>query len=280
MLTLLASSGDGPTLWTFFGRFHPATVHFPVAMLAGAALMEFLQIVRRKPGLSPATFAMTAIGLASCALATLMGWALASSKAPKELMETHRWAGVWTMIVATGAMVLVFKARASQGWIVQAARGSLFLGMILVSITGHWGGQLSFGETYYSDAWPWPKVPPKDDGVREFPRDAKVDFIADIAPIIRDSCFVCHGGEKSGKNGKGGLKLTTKKLAMRGGDGGPCIVPDKPEESSFYTLLISKDVDKRMPEKAPALPTEQIHKVRRWIEQGAVWPDGYEIQKP
>jgi len=280
VLTLLASSADGPTLWTFFGRFHPATVHFPVAMLAGAALMEFLQIVRRKPGLSPATFAMTAIGLASCALATLMGWALASSKPPKELMETHRWAGVWTLLVAIGALAMVFNARASQGWIVQAARGSLFLGMIMVSITGHWGGQLSFGETYYSDAWPWRKNSPEDNGVRQLPRDAKVDFVADIAPIIRDSCFLCHGGEKSGKNGKGGLKLTTKALAMKGGDGGRCIVPHKPEDSTFYTLLITDNVNDRMPEKAPQLPREKIDKIRRWIQQGAVWPDGVEIKKP
>lgn len=278
MLTLLASSGDGPTLWTFFGRFHPATVHFPVAMIAGAALMEFLQIVRRKPGLSPATFAMTGIGLASCALATLMGWALASSKAPKELMETHRWAGVWTLLVAVGAMVLVFKARASQGWIVQAARGSLFLGMIMVSITGHWGGQLSFGETYYSDAWPWGKK--KDDRAPLQLTGGPIDFKADIAPILQVSCFDCHGGEKSGKNGKGGLKLTTKALAMKGGDNGPCIIPRKPEESSFYKLLITDNVDERMPAKAKPLPPEQIDKIYRWIQNGAVWPDGVEIKKP
>jgi uncharacterized membrane protein len=280
VLTLLASSGDGPTLWTFFGRFHPATVHFPVAMLSAAALMEFLQIVRRKPGLSSATFAMTVIGLASAILATVMGWANASGKPPKELLETHRWAGVWTTVIAAGALALVFKARAAQGWIVQAARASLFLVMILVSLAGHWGGQMSFGETYYSDAWPWSKPPPKDDRLPLQQTGGRIDFKADIAPIIQESCFLCHGGEKSGKNGKGGLKLTTKALAMKGGDSGPCIVPKKPEESSFYTLLLARNPDERMPEKAKPLPAEQIDKIKRWILQGAEWPDGFEFKKP
>jgi len=278
VLTLLASSGDGPTLWTFFGRFHPATVHFPIALFTVVAFLEFLQIVRRKPVLSSATLILTAVGLVLAVLATLMGWANASGKAAKDLIETHRWAGVWTTIVAAGVLGLVFKARTAQGWIVQAARGSLFLLMTLVSLTGHWGGQISFGETYYSDAWPW-KKPPADDGKTLHTPVGRIDFETHIAPMIKESCFVCHGGEKSGKNGKGGLKLTTKALAMKGGAGGPCIVPGKPAESSFYTLLIDTDPDKRMPEKAKALPKEQIERVKRWIEQGADWPDGFEFKK-
>jgi uncharacterized membrane protein len=277
VLTLIAASGDGPTLWTFFGRFHPATVHFPIAMLSAAALLEFLQIVRRKPALSPATFAMTLIGLASAVLGTLMGLANASSKVHDDLIETHRWAGIVTTIAACGATVLVVKARSAQGKIVQAARASLFLAMILVSVTGHWGGQISFGENYYSAAWPW-SPPPKDEGTRYIPL-GNVDFVADVAPIIKESCFVCHGGEKSGKNGKGGLLLTTKALAMKGGDGGPCIVPGKPDKSSFYTLLNSKKPDELMPKKAKPLPAEKIAKVRRWIELGAEWPEGFEFKK-
>jgi uncharacterized membrane protein len=269
---------DGPTLWTFFGRFHPATVHFPIAMLSIAALVEFLQIVRRKPGLSPATFTLSVVGVVSSMLATLMGWASAGGKAPGETIELHRWAGVATTLVAIGATVLVVLARNAQGRIVQAARGSLFLGMILVSIAGHWGGQINYGDSYYADAWPWAKPPPEDPSPPERPA-GRIDFMADVAPILRESCFSCHGGEKSGKNGKGGLRLTTKALAMKGGDGGPCIVPFKPGVSPLYMLLVEKNPEKRMPEKAKKLPAGKIEKIRRWIEQGADWPDDYEFRK-
>src|SRR5262249_38486408 len=154
---------------------------------------------------------------------------------------------------AGAALALVFKARAAQGWIVQAARGSLFLTMVLVSLTGHWGGQMSFGPTWYSDAWPWAKPPTEDKPPLYIP-SGKIDFVADIAPIVKESCFLCHGGEKGDKNGEGGLLLTTRTLAMKGGDEGPCIVPFKPQESTFYTLLIHKKPNLRMPKKAPQLP--------------------------
>jgi uncharacterized membrane protein/mono/diheme cytochrome c family protein len=257
-------------LWTFFGRLHPATVHFPIAMFSVAALVEFLQIVRRKPGLAPATFTLTVVGLVSAVVAALMGIANAGGKHHDDLIENHRWAGIATTVAAVAAMALVFKARAGQGRIVQVARGSLFLAMILVSLTGHWGGAITLPGYY--DVWGRPEV-------RQKPSEGPVDFVQDIRPIIQTSCFSCHGGDKGGKNGKGGLKLTTRALAMKGGDGGPCIVPKKPEESSFFTLLLEKDPDKRMPDKAKPLPPEQIDKVRRWIEQGAVWPDGYEFKK-
>src|SRR5438105_132150 len=110
MMHLLMAAGEGPTLWTFLGRFHPATVHFPIAMISIAALMEFLQIIRRKPGLNPATFTLTIVGLVSAALASLMGWANASGKSHDDVMEAHRWAGVATTGVAVVAMILVAKA--------------------------------------------------------------------------------------------------------------------------------------------------------------------------
>jgi len=257
-------------LWTFFGRFHPATVHFPIAMLSVAALVEFLQIIRRRPGLAPATFTLTLVGLVSAVLATLMGIANAGGKHHHDLIETHRWAGIVTTVAAAAAMALVFKARAGQGAIVNAARGSIFLAMILVSVTGHWGGAITLPGYY--DVWSKVEVLQK-------PSEGPVDFIRDIAPIIQASCFSCHGGDKSGKNGKGGLLLTTKALAMKGGDGGACIVPGKPGDSSFYTLLIAKNPKERMPDKAKPLPPEQIDKVYRWIEKGALWPDGFEFKK-
>jgi hypothetical protein len=234
--------------------------------------MEFLQIIRRKPGLAPATFTLTAVGLVSSILATLMGIANAAGKSHRDLIETHRWAGVVTTVAVVGAMALVFKARSAQGGIVQAARASLFLSMILVSLTGHWGGALVYGEDYY-----WPTSTPGGPPL-QMP-SGRMDFVADIAPILKESCFVCHGGEKSGKNGKGGLRLTTKALAMKGGDGDRCIEPGDPAKSSFYMLLVEKDPDKRMPEKAPPLAREKIEKIRLWIEQGAVWPDSFEFKK-
>ncbi len=282
-MTLAAA--EGPTIVTLFGRFHPATVHFPIALLSLAAILEVLRIAGKRPGLHPASFTLSAAAALSAVLSTLMGLANAAGRAPKDGLGTPRWAGFAPTVPAIVAMVLVYRARAGSGSSVAVARGVLVLGAILVGLTGHWGGVLVHGDDYYSSALPeWlggdpppPPLPPPGKDVRQYP--GKVDFVRDIAPILQKSCFSCHGGEKSGKNGKGELKLTTRALAMKGGTNGVCIKSGKPDESSFYTLLIETDDDKRMPDKAKPLPRDQILLIRRWIAEGADWPEGFEFKK-
>jgi uncharacterized membrane protein len=273
-LALLAQGG--PSLWTFFGRFHPATVHFPIALLSVTALLETLQVLRRKPALSPATLPLAAIGAVSAVLAALMGWANASGRKAQDALDAHRWAGIATAALALVAWLLVERARHAEGTRVRLARGSLFLATILAGLAGHWGGVLVYGNEYYVSGWPWGK---KETEVPEMPASSWVDFREDIAPILRKSCFSCHGGDKSGKNGKGGLRLSTKALAMKGGDAGSCIAPGDPAKSSLYTLLLEEDPDKRMPEKAKPLPRAEIQKIRKWILEGAEWPDGFELKE-
>lgn len=284
MLSSAAPLGDGSTLWTFFGRFHPATVHFPVALLIAAAMVEGWQLLRKKPGLSPATLPLIVLGVATAVVSTLMGWANASGRKHDDLLETHRWAGVATTVVALIAMGLVLKARnAPKGALLQGARAALLAGTVLVGLTGHWGGKLVFGAEYYSSGAPdwlrnifWPEEAKAENGGKlPLPMVTdKINFETQIAPIIKESCIKCHNpGKKKGK-----LLLDTKANAMKGGENGPIFVPGKPLESSFYKLLIDPDEDVRMPEKAKPLPKDQIETIKKWIEQGAEWPDNVTIK--
>ncbi len=97
----------------------------------------------------------------------------------------------------------------------------------------------------------------------------QVDFVRDIHPILKEQCFSCHGEKKV----KGQLRLDAKALALRGGVSGRAIVPGNAKESRLYQLLLDPSPDERMPQKAPALPKEQIELVRAWIDQGALWPE-------
>jgi hypothetical protein len=47
------------------------------------------------------------------------------------------------------------------------------------------------------------------------------------------------------------------------------------------SLTLEKDNDDLMPPvKEKARPTkEQIERVKKWIEEGAEWPDGFEFKK-
>lgn len=92
-----------------------------------------------------------------------------------------------------------------------------------------------------------------------------VSFRSDIAPLLIAKCQACHGE----KSAKGNYRLDSYEalMAARGTDHN--VIPGKPAASKFHQLLITKDADDRMPQKADPLPATQTELVKRWIEQGA-----------
>jgi hypothetical protein len=96
-----------------------------------------------------------------------------------------------------------------------------------------------------------------------------VDFIHDVQPILKESCYSCHGPEKS----KGGLRLDVKARALKGGENGPVIVPGSSAKSPLIARLSSADPDERMPQKAEPFSREKIKRIADWIDRGAIWPE-------
>ena len=104
----------------------------------------------------------------------------------------------------------------------------------------------------------------------------KMDFAADIQPILESKCFKCHGSEKQ----KGGYRLDEAEAALKGGDEhAPNIHPGKSAESPLIQFVAGLDPDTKMPPKGEPLTAEQIGLLRAWIDQGAVWPEGAVVQK-
>jgi mono/diheme cytochrome c family protein len=99
--------------------------------------------------------------------------------------------------------------------------------------------------------------------------EASTVFARDVAPIFAEHCVRCHGPEKQ----KGGLRLDAKAHAMHGGDDGAVIAPGKSAESRLVHLIEGRDAEKVMPPKDPRLSSAQIATLRRWIDEGAAWPD-------
>ncbi|MFO0877707.1 MAG: DUF1553 domain-containing protein [Gemmataceae bacterium] len=95
-----------------------------------------------------------------------------------------------------------------------------------------------------------------------------IDFERQIAPLLRERCVSCHGPDKQ----KGGLRLDTRAHAFRGGDGGPVLVPSKPEFSELYRRIVSTEASQRMPPGKKPLSAAEIDLLRRWLAAGASWP--------
>ena len=95
----------------------------------------------------------------------------------------------------------------------------------------------------------------------------EVDFARDVQPLFRAHCYECHGP----KQHKNGFRLDRRKDAMRGGTRS-MIGPGNGAASVMYLRLISDQFDPQMPPTGP-LDEDQIAVIKRWIDQGAKWPD-------
>lgn len=98
----------------------------------------------------------------------------------------------------------------------------------------------------------------------------QVDLKRQILPILKQHCFDCHGPDAQ----EGRLRLDAKVIVFKGGISGPAVVPGKPQQSPLLTRILGQGDAKRMPLDADPLSAKETALIRKWIEQGAAWPDG------
>jgi mono/diheme cytochrome c family protein len=101
------------------------------------------------------------------------------------------------------------------------------------------------------------------------PQAGKVDFARDIQPLFAAACNHCHGAKKAASQ----LRLDVRALALKGGMSGTIIIPGDSKNSRLMHRVLGLNGEQRMPLGGEALTPEQIELVRRWIDEGAVWPD-------
>jgi len=116
---------------------------------------------------------------------------------------------------------------------------------------------------------------PGSEAARSEPVAAKpkqVDFARDVYPIFRRSCIECHGPEKQ----EAELRLDQRTSTMES----ESIKPGNPGDSELLRrILLPRGHDEVMPAIGDPLSKRQIGIIRRWIEQGSVWPDKVEVNR-
>ncbi len=98
-----------------------------------------------------------------------------------------------------------------------------------------------------------------------------VSFKKDIAPILQNNCFACHGPKKA----EGGYRADNFEKLMGAGDSGSngFSAQDLANSESFRRI-ISDDKEERMPKDGDPLPAEQVALMKQWIEEGANYDGG------
>jgi uncharacterized membrane protein/mono/diheme cytochrome c family protein len=165
------------TLAKFFGRTHAILVHFPIAMLIVAAVLEVIAALRDRFGrpaehpltLSHAGLVCVGFGTAGAIAASAAGWFNADIEGVGSSVESnlfwHRWLGITVCVLA---VVIAIAGLAGRSGVrrrpVVVYRGVLLLTAALVGFTGHLGGNMVYGSDYLQSAFKVraPKDPSKD----------------------------------------------------------------------------------------------------------------------
>jgi mono/diheme cytochrome c family protein len=101
------------------------------------------------------------------------------------------------------------------------------------------------------------------------PADDRTDFFESrIRPVLVRECIGCHGE----KDPESGLSLHTRQGLLLGGEQGPAIVPGDVEESLLLAAIEHRD-GMRMPPKGKRLDKSVIDDIRKWVKEGAVYPE-------
>jgi hypothetical protein len=118
--------------------------------------------------------------------------------------------------------------------------------------------------------------------------DEKVDFVKDVKPVLESACVKCHGP----KDAKGRYRLDNKTSAFRGGEVATktkqvAVTPGKPDASLLIAFIeaTSKDPAKKVEPMPPGkesrkLTDDEKALLRRWVQQGAAWPDKVTLAAP
>jgi hypothetical protein len=98
-----------------------------------------------------------------------------------------------------------------------------------------------------------------------------VDFAKDVQTLLETKCLECHNPAKV----KGKLLMDTLANLTKGGENGPAVVPGQVDKSEMIKRIsLAKGDDDIMPPKNGPLSAAEIDVLKRWVAEGAVWPQG------
>jgi uncharacterized membrane protein len=253
----------------FLGRFHPLIVHFPIALLLLAAVVEWLASRRRMEGAATLAGLILWLGAISAVLSAMAGLLLGSSGTyAGDAYDRHMVLGLAVAATSTvSALMWSLRDRGARWTRVQ--RVLLAISICMLVPAAHFGATLTHGEGFLSEYAPAPlrALLGTGDAPAVRPTGPVVVYDHLVAPALNARCVTCHGPAKV----EGGLRLDTATLLLKGGDDGAVVSPGRADASDIVRrTLLPQSHEDAMPPKGhrPLTPSEALL-LRWWIDQGA-----------
>lgn len=276
---MILAEVNAPSDWVlFFGHFHPLVVHLPIGILAIAFILEILSRQQRLKNIEPAIAPILFFGTISAGVSCLFGWLLSQSgEYDSETLFWHQWMGIGVAVVSLAAWYM------KKNWSADLKLSKLYMPavyliMILMTGTGHLGGNMTHGSDYLTAFTPEPfrslaGIPPRKEAnstgeVRKIENIAEAVVYRDLVePVMQQKCWSCHNEDKQ----KGKLRMDTPEFLMKGGEDGSIVTPGNAAGSEMLKrLLLDAGDEHHMPPKGKTPLTEdEIALVHWWIQSGA-----------
>jgi uncharacterized membrane protein len=258
----------------FLGRFHVLVLHLPIGIIVAVFVLEWLARKEKYKYLAAASpFLWGALALSALVTVTLGYLHFEEGSFVGSSATQHRNFGTAVALIATAVAFVRTSSFAANYQPVYFPASILLL--VLVSITGHFGGNLTHGSTYLVEYAPQPLrslagLAPR----RTITSVSAADPFADVVgPMFVDRCGGCHNDDKQESD----LNLSTYESVMRGGESGRVVVPGDTEQSELLRRITRDPNDEEfMPaEGKTPLTARQVEIIRWWIGAGA--PNGVTI---
>jgi uncharacterized membrane protein len=145
-------------VWAFQGFLHPATVHFPIALLILGALAAVGSFVPGWTSAEATAKFCLFFGATFSVVACIMGWSFADERGYGSWTNTegeifwHRLSGIVLAIFSMTLLFISWNSSQSSGrkliWKI-----GMVLAAVIVGLVGHQGGELTYGKAMYDRAF-------------------------------------------------------------------------------------------------------------------------------
>lgn len=135
-------------LLSWFGMWHPAVIHFPIALVLTVGLLEAAAALRRQPLYAASNKLLLGLATLGALAAAPLGWASAGLPAPDDesALMIHRWLGTALPFLIFALWWLKRPAEAAARRL--SSRGyeaALALTVVLILVQAYFGAEVTHG---------------------------------------------------------------------------------------------------------------------------------------
>ncbi|MEO1447944.1 MAG: c-type cytochrome domain-containing protein, partial [Bacteroidota bacterium] len=255
-LSIISATPVVPEWLQVFGRMHMLLLHLPIGIWAVLLVLAIFTPPQGAAASARSFRLLLALAVLTGAASAFMGFVLATEGGyTADALQNHRLGGI-----AIAVLGLVFWMGYTWRpmplvWL----RGGLLAMLIVITLTGHWGANLTHGADF---VWaPLQTEPTEETALSD------TLFLAHIQPLLEEKCVSCHNDNKQ----KGELNMTTFALLEKGGENGPIWNTVAPSQSAMLVRahLPLEHEEHMPPEGKPQLTAAEINLLQAWRTAGA-----------